>query len=132
MKRLLSSFILLASAAFASGSHEEEYTFYLIRENVRNLNNCNASDYAANELIHLIEEGYQIDPLNMSQLIETLNHANASYNATKVILKAIEYNSPITFDHLSALIATLDRCEPFRLRNKNTSQSHRAPLSYPI
>lgn len=86
---------------------EDQDVFYLIQENVANLKICGASNAAADELIHLIEEGYKIDSFNMAKLVETLVHADASNNATKVIIKAIEHDNHITSDHLTSLINTL-------------------------
>ena len=86
---------------------EDEDIFNLIQENVNNLDHAGTTNNSAQELIHLIEEGYKIDPFNMSKLIEILRHANASNNATTVIVKAIEYDSTITPEHLSTLIRTL-------------------------
>ncbi len=86
---------------------QEEALFYLIQQNVCNLKHRGASDEAARELMNLLEEGYMIDPFNMTKLIETLTYVNASDNAKNVILKAIAYNSPLTSDHLFLLIQTL-------------------------
>lgn len=86
---------------------EDEDIFYLIEENVKDLKNVQITDYAAKELLNLIEEGFLIDPFNMAALIETLKNVSACDNATKVILKAIEYNSPITTDHMVSLIKLL-------------------------
>lgn len=91
---------------------EDDYVFYLIQENIDNLDIANTSDSAAKELISLIEEGYMIDALNMAKLISLLDHANPKNNATKVILKAIENRTPINADHLSSLITLLDYANP--------------------
>jgi hypothetical protein len=85
----------------------DPYIFSLIQLNVDNLKNRDASNESASELMNLIEEGYKIDPLNMSKLIETLTHRDASDNAMLVIIKSIEHDSTITTDHMSFLIQTL-------------------------
>lgn len=91
---------------------EDDYIFYLLKENIDNLDSANTCNSAAKELINLIEEGYLIDALNMARLISLLDHANPKNNATKVILKAIEYRSPINAEHLNSLIDLLDHANP--------------------
>lgn len=91
---------------------EDDYVFYLLQENIDNLDIANTCDSAAKELINLIEEGYIIDALNMAKLISLLDHANPKNNATKVILKAIEHRTPINADHLNSLITLLDHANP--------------------
>lgn len=126
MKKAFLNILLLFTASFATANAsiaseefisyhlkvateniEDEEIFHLIQENIKNLKDRGASDTAANELINLIEEGYTIDPFNISKLIETLTYRDASNNATKVMIKAIEYDSSITSDHLFNLIQTL-------------------------
>lgn len=91
---------------------EDDYVFFLIQENINNLDMANTCDSATKELINLIEEGYIIDALNMAKLISLLDHANPKNNATKVILKAIDHRTPINADHLNSLIALLDHANP--------------------
>jgi len=113
MKNLLFALLLFASmgtnsiSADAFEEIQNEDAFYLIQENVNNLQNADATNDSTRELLNLIDEGYIIDPFNMSKLIETLTHANATNNATKIIIHAIQHNSPLTPDHLSCLLNTL-------------------------
>lgn len=91
---------------------EDDYVFYLLQENIDDLDRANTCDSAARELINLIEEGCLIDALNLARLISLLDHANPQNNATKVILKAIEHRTPINADHLNSLITLLDHANP--------------------
>lgn len=96
----------------ASIEVQDDNVFYLLRENIDNLDIANTCDSAAKELINLIEEGYIIDALNMAKLISLLDHANSKNHTTKVILKAIEYRTPINTDHLNSLIILLNHANP--------------------
>lgn len=86
---------------------ENEDVFKFIEENVNNLSLAGTSDFAATELIHLIEAGCKIDSFNMAKVIETLNNANASKNATKVLIAALDYENSLNSNHLATLIETL-------------------------
>lgn len=91
---------------------EDETIFLLIQQNIEDLQNAGLLDYAAKELIFLIEEGHKIDSYNMSKLIETIDYANPRKKATEIIIKAIEFDSEITPTHLAALIKLLTHANP--------------------
>jgi hypothetical protein len=108
----LSNEFIVYHAAVAANEIQDDYVFYLLEQNIINLDTVGTSDSAANELFNLLDEGYVIDPYNMSKLIELLDHASPCNNATKVIFKAIECQSPITADHISSLILLLQHANP--------------------
>jgi hypothetical protein len=96
----------------AANEVQDDYIFYLLEQNIKNLDNASTCDDSMNELFNLLDEGYVIDPFNMSRLIGLVDHANPCNNATKVILKAMVCKSPITADHISSLIVLLDHANP--------------------
>lgn len=118
--KILLSYLFLAVCLLANASlltaedcgTQDDDVFYLLEQNIINLDTVGTSDAAAQELANLLDEGYVIDARNMTRLIGLLDHANPCDNATTVILRAIEYRVPFTAEHITFLIMLLDHANP--------------------
>ncbi|MBX9743925.1 MAG: hypothetical protein K2X08_01800 [Chlamydiales bacterium] len=79
MKKTFLCSILLFSSCLAADPTppeepiQDEYAFYLIQENIKSLDCCDTCDYATNELMNLLQEGYLNARTNVEKVRKALH-----------------------------------------------------------